>query len=446
MTTADKGKRARMVGALGAGYFVNSAQELSLPQLFPAMQKSFPTALPNSAVTDIDSIRVFVQTLLTPVWGLLADRFSRKWVLVVGTGLWGGLGILCGLSQNYWQLLLSWVISLVGLGALVPAGFSMLADCFPPTSRGTAIGILNAIGMAGIIVFGVACNPLLGVFGPSGWRVMFFILGGMSVAVGLALALFLKEPVRGAAEPEFADMSAELAAARFRFHAADMLEILKTRTVWVACIQGFFMLSSLYILLRLFTLWLVKDRMFREENAPVVFGLIVISLAVGSIIGGLVSDWADRKWPRCGRAAVSQAALVFILPSLFTLVRFAHGTAAIVVVASFMAFFLDWTRRCTIQPIIQNVLRPELRGTALALSEFSTGGLASFMVIFFGRLADTHGLSAALLFGSGGNAALALLTAFAYFRVYPPDIARLREQMRARRALIAGTAASREES
>jgi predicted MFS family arabinose efflux permease len=204
--------------------------------------------------------------------------------------------------------------------------------------------------------------------------------------------------------------------------------------VWVAFLQGFFMLSSLYILLRLFTLWLVKERGFKEENAPVVFGVIVISLAIGSIIGGLASDWADKKWPYLGRPAVSQAALVLIVPALYVLIKFAHSTSAIIAVCSFMAVFLDWTRRCTIQPIIQNVLRPELRGTALALAEFFNGGLASFMVIAFGRYADTHGLSAAILIGSGGNAVMALLAGFAYYAVYPGELARLREQMAERRS------------
>lgn len=436
MTTTQKSERGRMVTILGAGYFVNSAQELSLPQLFPAIQRSFPAPLANSAITDIDSIRILVQTLVTPVWGILADRYSRKWVLVVGTGLWGGLAITCGLSQNYWQLLLTWVVSLLGLGALIPAGFSMLSDCYPSSERGTAIGILNAIGMLGIIVFGLLSNPFLGLFGPQGWRLMFFGVGGVSILMGLVIAVLIKEPVRGAAEPELADMTAELAAARFRFRLADIAEILQNKTIWVAYVQGFFMLSALYILLRLFTLWLVRERFFKEENAPAIFGVIVIALAVGSILGGLASDWAERRWPRHGRPAVSQAALLMIIPALFVLIKFAHSTAAVILVASFMALFLDWTRRCTIQPIIQNVLRPELRGTGLALSEFFTGGLASFMVIAVGRFADTHNLSSVLLVGCAGNAMVAFIVAFFYYAVYASDVGRLREEMAARRDLL----------
>lgn len=91
-------------------------------------------------------------------------------------------------------------------------------------------------------------------------------------------------------------------------------------------------------------------------------------------------------------------------------------------------------KRRAIQPIIPNVRRPELRGTALALAEFFNGGLASFMVIAFGRYADAHGLSAALLIGSGGNAVMALLAGFAYYAVYPGEIARLRAQTAERRS------------
>lgn len=431
-----KSKRRQLLAGLGLGYFVNSAQELSLPQLFPVIQKTFSPGLPDSAITTIDSVRVLIQTALTPVWGFLADRYSRKWVLVVGTGLWGGLAIFCGLSHTYWQLLIAWVISLLGLGALVPAGFSMIADVYAPSERGSAIGILNALGMAGIIAFGLLCNPFLSFFGANGWRIMFFGVAGLSILAGIFLAVFIQEPVRGAAEPELSGLTAELAASKFRFRLADILEVLRTKTIWVAFVQGFFMLSSLYILLRLFTLWLVKERLFKEENAPVVFGVVVIALAAGSILGGLVSDWADQRWPRHGRPAISQVALCLIIPSLFILIKFAQSTAAIIAVASFMAVFLEWTRRCTIQPIIQNVTRPELRGTALALAEFFTGGFASFMVMYFGKYADAHGLSSAFMLGSGGNAVMALVVASLYYPVYPKDLARLRALMQERRELI----------
>ncbi len=48
--------------------------------------------------------------------------------------------------------------------------------------------------------------------------------------------------------------------------------------------------------------------------------------------------------------------------------------AGVVIAAS---FFLDWTRCGAMQPMVQSAVRPELRSTAMALTEFVNGAFAS---------------------------------------------------------------------
>ena len=80
------------------------------------------------------------QTFSGPFWGMLADRFNRKWILVIGTGIWGLWTSICGLATNYWQLLTVRVIACIGLGCLYPASFSILADSFGPKKAGERWG------------------------------------------------------------------------------------------------------------------------------------------------------------------------------------------------------------------------------------------------------------------------------------------------------------------
>ena len=53
----------------------------------------------------VGTIRSLLQAVSAPFWGFAADRFSRKRVIIVGTGLWGLWTLFCGLTQNFGQLL-----------------------------------------------------------------------------------------------------------------------------------------------------------------------------------------------------------------------------------------------------------------------------------------------------------------------------------------------------
>jgi MFS family permease len=433
--TQDKptGARARILTALGFGFFIDSAEDVALPMLFPAIRDSL--GLNYAALSVINSIRIIFQTFSGPFWGVLADRYSRKWILVIGTGVWGIWTLVCGLVTNYWQLLIVRVVACLGLGALYPAAFSMLADVFGPQRRGRAMGTISAVGMFGIVVGAFAFGELLNI--PDvGWRWAFILLGLVSILSGVVIALLVRDPVRGSAEPELEEIITEAAAAQFRFRLGDVLEVLRSRTVWVNFIQGIFVMTPINALAAFFVTWLVDDRGFSEADAPLVFGVIVISLAVGSLVGGLVADWADTRSSKYGRIIVSQVSIVVAFPAMWYLLTNATEVVPIIIASSIAAFFLDWTRRGVKQPLVQNVIRPENRATAMALTEFFQGAVASVVIIVFGNYADRFGLTSTLLVLALGFWAVALFVAIPYYFVYPPEAEKLRDQMGERREII----------
>jgi len=435
MTTRTRGARARILTALGFGFFIDSAEDVALPMLFPAVRNSL--GLNYAALSMINSIRIIFQTFSGPFWGMAADRYNRKWILVIGTGMWGIWTLVCGLITSYWQLLAVRVIACLGLGCLYPAAFSMLADVFGPRQRGKAMGTISAIGMFGIVAGAFAFGELLTI--PDvGWRWAFILLGLASILSGLVIAVLVRDPVRGGAEPELEEVITEETAAQFRFQIADVRQVLRSKTVWVNFIQGIFVMTPINALSAFFVTWLVDDRGFSEADAPMIFGGIVIALAVGSLVGGLVADWADERWARYGRIAVSQVSIAVALPAMWYLLTRAFTLGPILAFALIAGFFLDWTRRGVKQPLVQNVVRPELRSTAMALTEFFQGAVASVIIILFGNFADRFGLNRTLLILVCGFWAVALLVTVAYYFVYPPEARRLRAAMEERREIIVG--------
>lgn len=429
----SKGSRARILTALGFGFFIDSAEDVALPMLWPAVRNTLNLAY--SQLAYIDAIRVIFQTFSGPFWGMLADRYNRKWILVIGTGVWGLWTSLCGFATDYWQLLIVRVIACIGLGCLYPAAFSILADSFGPKNRGRALGTVSAIGMFGIVVGALAFGEVLNI--PDiGWRIGFIALGLLSVLSGLVIAIFVKEPVRGAAEPELESVISEESSSHFRFHIAGVKELFGIRTVLVNFLQGIFILTAINALATFYVTWLVDDRGFSESDAPLFFGGVVISLAVGNFVGGTVGDWAFRRWPDYGRAAVSQISIAIALPAMWYLFTSATTTTEIMICSIVAGFFLDWTRRGAMQPMVQSAVRPELRSTAMALTEFVNGAFASIVIILFGNYADTFGLSQTLLILTCGFWLIAFFVTPLYYFAYPKDAARMHEEMSERRDLI----------
>ncbi len=78
------------------------------------------------------TIRNVLQAPSSPFWRYAADKFSRKQVIISGTGLWGLWAASYGLTWNFGQLLVVRAISGLRRGCLMPVPFSLLADTFLP--------------------------------------------------------------------------------------------------------------------------------------------------------------------------------------------------------------------------------------------------------------------------------------------------------------------------
>jgi len=425
--------KLRTMVSLGFGFFIDSAEDLALPMLFPAIRNSL--GLVYSQLGLIDNIRILFQTLSGPFWGMAADKFNRKWILVLGTGLWGIWTATCGLVNAFWQLMVLRIVACIGLGALYPAAFSILGDIFGPRDRGKAMGTISAIGIFGIVAGSIVFGELTGI-PDTGWRIGFVVLGAMSVLSGIIIAIFLENPVRGSAEPELEDIIKAKDEKMFAFSFDKVREVMKSKTLWVNYIQGAFIMTAINALTIFFVTWLVDDRGFSESEAPLFFGGIVISLGVGSYVAGVVSDWADRRNPRYGRIICSQASIAISLPFLYYMFTGAETMMEILIPSVIAGFFIDWTRRGTQQPLAHAVTKPELRSTAMAMMEFVQGALASVVIILFGGFANRYGLTRTLLILTCAFWVIALLLTTVYYFVYPKEAAAFRDEMEERREII----------
>lgn len=434
LTLDKKKQRRRTLFALSFGYFIDQGEGQAMSVLFPTLQALWGLTYANLGV--ISTIRNLLQSLSSPFWGYMSDKISRKKVIMFGTGLWGLWTLAVGFTQNFGQLLTIRAISGIGLGCLMPATFSIMSDTFPPKDRGKALGLMEAIGVLGIIIatlgLGFLATPTL-------WRWGFFLLGAFSVVSGFVVWFMVDEPVRGEAEPELAGKITEKDAEKFSLQLSDLPKVLKIPTIWVAIAQGLAGSMPWVVMASFLIVWLVNDRGIPTENATFVFAGIVFGTAFSNIIGGFLGDYAEQVSPKYGRTFIGQVSIISGIPTTFILfTRTADWTLwQIIALSFFTALLISWPGKGAKEPMMQGVVPPELRGTAFSITTFIESGFAAIAGIIAGTLADRIGLSAALLWTVPFPWIICAALFSLFYFTYPKDSENLRNLMAERAEIIA---------
>jgi MFS family permease len=425
----EKKRRGRTLFALSFGYFIDRGEEQTISVLFPTLQSLW--GLSYTSLGLIGTIRTILQAIFTPVWGFVADRYSRKNVILFGTGLWGLWTVFVGFTNNFGQLLTIRAISGIGLGCLMPATFSLISDTYPPEKRGRALGLLEGIGIFGIVIGTVGLGFLAS---PELWRWGFFVLGAFSVISGLVVYFLVEEPVRGAAEPELADRITAEDAENYRITFADLPKVLKIPTIWVAIFQGMAGTMPWVILQLFFITWLKNDRGFDESVGTIAFAAIVIGTVISNIMGGIIGDYADKINPKYGRVAIGQFSIISGIPLTYWLLT---GTEdwqlpGLIALSFFTALLISWPGKGAKEPMMQSVTLPELRGVAYSFVAVIENSFSALVAILAGRLADSAGLTQAMVWTIPVPWIVCAAIFSLFYFTYPRDREKLRTQMAAR--------------
>ena len=138
----------------------------------------------------------FYTTLGVPI-ARLADTHNRRNIVAVCLTVWSAMTAVCGLAQNFWQLLLARIGVAVGEAGGSPPAHSMISDLFASDRRATALGIY-ALG----IPVGTMIGNLAGgwINEAMDWRTAFLIVGLPGVLMALVLRFSVAEPARGFSE------------------------------------------------------------------------------------------------------------------------------------------------------------------------------------------------------------------------------------------------------
>jgi MFS family permease len=344
----------------------------------PLVQDEFH--LTNAQIGYLTSAFLGFYMIAAPFVGPLADRYSRKLIIVLGALFWSGLTLLTAVTHTYTELLVRHTLVGVGEATFVTIAPTFVADLFAEKMRGRILGVFYLA-----IPVGSAAGYLLGGYlAPHhGWRFPFYVAAAPGFVLALAV-LFLKEPERGQFDSlkETPERGTILGLAR---NPAFL-----TSTLGMAAMT--FSLGGIQVWMPKF---LFSERGYTLEAANLAFGIIIV---VDGIVAALVGGWlGDYLLPRMKSSyyLVSAASMLLGVPVMIVAL-FAKG--AIMIPAIGVAAFFLLLNTAPLNAAVINSVGAHIRATALAVNIFIIHILGDVpSPTMMGWVADKRSLQAAFI-------------------------------------------------
>ena len=345
---------------------------------------------------------LWVYAFMSPAAGYLADRFSRRKLIIGSLFAWSALTCLTAHAQNFHQLM--WARALMGMSeaCYIPAALALIADYHRGPTRSLATGL----HMSGIYT-GAALGGLGGLLAEHfRWQSAFIIFGLFGVGYSIVLISSLKEKAPDD-QPETVSPVLEN-----KVNLASAFGYLLGQGSFWALLACFGLLSIANWAIYGWLPTYMKLQFHLGQGAAGMSATAYIQIAsfAGVLIGGV---WADR-WCRQnlrGRILVVLTGFCLAGPALYL----SSSTPVLVLaIAGLLGFglargFADANN----MPILCQIAPARYRATGYGILNFTGCVLGGLMTYLAGVLKDANiGLEKVFQFCAGGVVVAVLLLLF----------------------------------
>ncbi len=303
------------------------------------------------------SAYLLVQTLTTPMYGMLADRAGRRTAYLIGIVAFLAGSVICALATSMPMFVAGRAVQGLGAGSILPLTMTLFGDLWPVDQRTRLQGLFS-------LVWGVssALGPLVGgvLTDAWSWHAIFWLNVPPGIVAGVVIAVLVPAELgRGAlvqAGGGFAaivrDPTIQAVSLSGLLLGASLYGIIGYLPVWVQAVHGGSALDAGLALLPLSLAWTLASNIGGRIVGRLGFRVLVrggtLLVAVGGVLAAI--------WPDGGVGFV-----LFGLGMGFTIASFTVSS--------------------------QEAAPPGLRGTATSLVLFSRSIGAAVGVSIFGWVA-----------------------------------------------------------
>lgn len=372
-----------VVGLLWVVALLNYLDRQMLATMRPSMQADLPELQSATNFGALMAIFLWIYGFMSPVSGLIADRFNRKWLIVGSLAVWSGVTLAMGYATTFGQLYVLRALMGVSEALYIPAGLSLIADFHSSRTRSLAVGI----HMTGLYV-----GQALGGFGATlaashSWQATFQGFGLAGLGYAAVLGVFLKE----------LDRKTRLTNA-LPTQSAPATDAVRERLGRLLTTAPFWVILAVYAIPSLPgwatknwlpTLFATNLGLDMAQAGPLATIAIAASSFVGVLTGGIASDRWVQSNPR-GRIYTSATGLALTIPALL-LLGFGQSLAAVLGAAVCFGFGFGLFDANNM-PILCQFVAPGSRATAYGLMNMVGVFAGAFITNLLGKSTDSGSL------------------------------------------------------
>ncbi len=347
----------------------------------------------------VPSAFLIVYAALSPVGGYLADRFSRKFIIMMSLVVWSSVTWWTGDARSYEELLVARALMGVSEAFYIPAALALISDYHRGKTRSMATGLHMSGIYAGQVLAGYGAM-MAGEPYQLGWRLTFETFGFIGVAYALIVVLFLRDPEapKGAeAEEPAADapqLLDEKKAATNDFTIGDVLRNLFTGRAMAMLLIMYALAGFANWFLMTWYPRLLQD-MFgisEAEAGPQATQWVNIAKYITVLVAAVVADmWYTRNRnarayvPGIGFLIAGPCVIIAMLPALGVPVGISLATAlALVSMQGVAQGSLD----ATLMPVLRSQIDERFSATGYGLLNLTSVGAGALVAWGGGKLMD----------------------------------------------------------
>ena len=364
-----------LVALLWIVAFLNYFDRIMITSMRDPIVKEF--ILSDAQFGLLTSVFLWSYGILSPFGGFLADKYSRKKVIIFSVSVWSAVTLWTGFTSSFEEMLVSRFFMGLSEACYIPAALALITDYHKGKTRSLATGL----HMSGLYA-GLALGGLGGYIAELwGWRYGFHVFGIFGILYSIVLLYYLKDVKHETTENEVKEAEKETISL-------------------LGSIKVLFKERSFLLLLFYFSIlgtanWLVYGWLptFLKEHFHLNLGEAGISatgyIQIGSFVGVILGGYFADKWfLKNKRSRVFMIIIGFTVGAPFLFLMSSATVFAIAIIAMFFFGIARGINDANLMPVLRQIADSRYIATGYGFLNFLSTIIGGLMVYVGGALKD----------------------------------------------------------